>query len=183
MAEDGDDRTALPGLPSALPPDLRKTLEKLPPEERASVQRQVIEYVQHTVTQVAFQGPYPPPDMVAEYERHHPGFLSELLARTRDAQVHIHRMDERELSGQFAYLNRGQFLGFLVALSGIGGAVACAYLGQPAIGVALGLAGLAPVIGHFLQNPFKGVLPSSQPKAPEKVPQKPLPKAPKPSKK
>ena len=100
MADDGDDHTALPGLPSALPPDLKKTLERLPPEERASVQRQVIEYVQHTVTQVAFQGPYPPPDMVAEYERHHPGFLSELLTRTRDAQVHIHKMDERELSGE-----------------------------------------------------------------------------------
>lgn len=140
----------------SLPPDLQKKLQKLPPEVRVAAEQELKDFVQQSVM-VAYQGPLPPPFMIEGYERHHPGFLNELLERSRDAQRHVHEMDELEIRGQFSYLDRGQKFGFVVALAAIVGAVVCAALGQWQIGVALGLTGLAPVIGHFLQNPFSAV--------------------------
>jgi len=90
--------------------------------------------------------------MIDDYDRHSPGFLPELMRRSEQAQAHEERMDELAVRGQLAYLARGQWFGFAVAMTAVFGAIVCAALDQPAIGVALGLTGLAPVVGHFLKN-------------------------------
>lgn len=99
-------------------------------------------------------------------------FFSELLRRAKEAQDHVQEMDRAELDGQFGYLNRGQFFGFVIALTAIVGAVICAALNQWQIGVALGLTGLAPVIGHFLRNPFAALQKLPDGKAIEKASRK-----------
>ncbi len=84
-----------------------------------------------------WQGQFPPPDAVERYEATMPGAFDRLMRmaeRQQDAAI--------EAGGEArAYLRadtkRGHYLGFLVTVFAILGAIVCAYLGQPWVAAAL----------------------------------------------
>ena len=92
---------AVPNLP---PPEL---LDRLPDEVRTAV------------IQSAYSGPLPPPPMYSEYEAVLPGSADRILAMAEKEQAIRHEWEGRaqRLSA------RGQWLGFIIALACVGGAV------------------------------------------------------------
>ncbi len=109
---------------------------------------------------------FPPPQDLEIYERHHPGFLKELMARSAEAQRHDQDLTRLRLEGPLKFAMRGQLLGACVVLASIIGIVVCAYLDQPVIAGALGFVSLFPVISLFIRNPLAGNGPK-KPTAPD----------------
>ncbi len=126
----------------------------------AQKQQAILNEMRVVVTQnVAFSGPLPPPWMAEEYEKLHPGFLTDLMDRAREAQTHEQEMDKRHLDAeieigrsQVSAFFRGQWFGFIFLIAMVTGAVVCAFLHEPVPSAAF-VAGAA-VAGRFMKNPF-----------------------------
>jgi len=80
-------------------------LKKLQPEQRESVLR----IVQQTLT--SFEGPLPPPQMLAEYDRLIPQGADRLMRLLESQTSHRHVQETRIVSTQTSLPLRGQFIG------------------------------------------------------------------------
>lgn len=93
---------------------LDAALKNVPAEEREPIRR-VFQSIERS-----FQAPYPPPEMIPEYERCYPNFLKTLVDRSYEAQQHTQDMERLSIEGPLKYAQRGQVLGALIVLGGIG---------------------------------------------------------------
>jgi uncharacterized membrane protein len=96
--------------------------------------------LEHTVTytvESAFSGPLPSPDMMEHYDRIVPGFSAALLAEYQAQGSHRRGLEAAVIGGDLKAQSRGQFLGALMFVSVIVGAVVCAIAGQPVAAVAI----------------------------------------------
>ena len=107
-----------------------------------------VELAGHVVERSQWSGPVPPPESLAAYEKVVSGAAERILALAeREAAARIeqtkadHEADcaarMKDLADYHARTTRGQFIGALVALSFMVGAVVCALCDQTAIGVTL----------------------------------------------
>lgn len=147
MAEDGDDRTLLP-TEVKLPHDLDAALRSLPPKEREKISLIVYRELG------SFRGPYPPPWMLDDYERHRPGFLKELMDRALAAQTNRDTLDQVIVHAQVKYMSRGQLMAFLLSIGCFSLAVVAMWLNYPWIAGLFGMSALTPVVAQFMKNPF-----------------------------
>lgn len=156
MAEPGGSGSSSedPGIVVPIPRELERTIEALPKAE----QDQVREQVRETIRIAAFQGPFPPPEFVAEYERFCPGFLKMLMDRALEAQRTEQDIDRINASGPYTYAARGQWMGYSITVLCIIGSVACAYLDQGWAAAGLSLGAVSPIVGHFLKNPLSTIV-------------------------
>lgn len=107
------------------------------------------------------QGPLPPPETLADYERVAPGFaeriftLAEQEAEHRrdllrqDAE-HRRALETRQLDIGGRELLRGQLFGLLIGLAAIGGGVYTSVVGQPWAGGFIGTAGVVGLVSVFV---------------------------------
>jgi uncharacterized membrane protein len=72
-----------------------------------------------------WQGPYPPPDAVERYERVLPGTFDRMLAMAERLQASQIEQSSRALEYNRQSNRRGQWLGFVVTVLAVCGAVAC----------------------------------------------------------
>ncbi|WP_336800351.1 hypothetical protein [Kaistia sp. MMO-174] len=142
-----------------LPDEIVATIDTLPKETRGPIRELVVK-----VAQSHFRGPFPPPDMLDDYERHQPGFLAALMQRAGEAQTHAQDMERLSIEGPLIYAKRGQIFGFLIVVVGAIGATVCATYGATGIGITLGLGAAAPIIGHFVKNPLSNTPAPPDPK-------------------
>jgi uncharacterized membrane protein len=140
----------------SLPKEIDSIVSRMPPRDSG----QVREYIQRTIRH-SFQGPFPPPHMLEDYERFHPGFLGELMARAKAAQDHQECMDRDVLLVQRRYMTRGQLIAAGIAILTLATAFFCITEKAYATAALFGIASLTPILGHFLKNPFHS--PPSQP--------------------
>lgn len=84
-----------------------------------------------------YHGPLPPPQMIEEYERVHPGMAERLISRFEQQAEHRQSLERQVVTAQIASeqaaqkdAGRGQVFGFAVAVLGLVAAVAIALLGQ-----------------------------------------------------
>jgi len=95
---------------------------------------------------IGFQGPIPPPGMLAEYERIAPGLAMRIVDRADAEQEFRHRttlsaqqLEATELRYLAASRLLGQLFGFLIGITAVGGGIWLLSMGTS-------LAGLGPVI-------------------------------------
>ena len=84
-----------------------------------------------------WQGQFPPPDAIERYEAVHPGTFGRLVTMAERQQQAVIESASEARRFQRADNQRGQYLGFLVTVLAIVGAVLCAFFGQPWIAAAL----------------------------------------------
>lgn len=89
-----------------------------------------------------WQSPYPPPEAIERYERVLPGAFDRILKLVETAQDASIRQGAEANSYRFRETRRGHYLGAVVALGAIAGAVVLALNGAPVIAGAL----LAPPV-------------------------------------
>jgi len=67
----------------------------------------------------SYSGPIPPPDQLQKYPD---DVRRVILKMAQDEQAHAHAMDEKSLSGAITKDRRGQMIGGLIAIAGLGAA-------------------------------------------------------------
>lgn len=90
---------------------------------------------QQVVQQVQlWQGPYPPPEALREYERIQPGAFNRMLTMAEQAQTAQINSIQRAQEHQRRDSKRGQLLGAGISVIAMGLAVYCAMNGQSVVG-------------------------------------------------
>lgn len=104
-------------------------------------------------------GPLPPPEDLQLYEKLLPGIADRLMALVEAEQRERFKLEEERLradSGNSRMLYRlsmaGQIVAFASVLALASGAVVCARMGSPAVGVALAGTTIAGVVTAFLRR-------------------------------
>ena len=104
----------------------------------------------HIVT--AWQGALPPPDALAAYEAIVKGAAERILKMAEDESRDRRKVLDESMRSEGQRIARGQYIGALVALAFLAGAVFCAWKGQTAIGVAIVGATIVGIV-NALANP------------------------------
>lgn len=166
MVDDPPTKSALPAQ-TQLPNELIEVLEKLPRDKRDQITLIVSQAIG------SFSGPFPPPWMLDDYERHHPGFLSELIERARQAQSKRESQDDMIIQAQVIYMRRGQIMMFILALAAFGVSVFAIYKDMQVAASVFGVTSLASLAAAFLRNPYSAKpvikLPESEGNKPKKT--------------
>lgn len=115
----------------------------------------VISLVQHQTSM--FQGPLPPPSMLADYEDILPGAAERILALTEKEQNGRLSSRDRALNGEISKDTRGQWMGFVITFTVLIIASVFAWRGNTVFAgtlIAIDLIGLATVfvIGRQPKN-------------------------------
>lgn len=122
---------------TAIPPEVFK----LPPQ----VQQQVISIIQAQ----HWSGPIPSPDALEKYEKVIPGSANRLLQLAEKEQAHRHSMDRESLSTKARDVRRGQYLGAGIGVLAVGGAIGIASV-APVVAVALVGVPVASIINAII---------------------------------
>ncbi|MHB2093339.1 DUF2335 domain-containing protein [Pantoea dispersa] len=72
--------------------------------------------IMEMVVQHAFQGPVPPPGMLAQYNEIVPGLANRLVELTEKEQAHRHRWMDGNLKLKSGTVSRGQWMAFTLSL-------------------------------------------------------------------
>lgn len=108
---------------------------------------------QQTVTQFqVWQGQFPPPAAVREYEDICPGAFDRLIKMAENQQRLAAQAGQDARDKQGHDIRRGQVLGGAVTLASIGGALFCASINQPWVAVALVAVPVMSVAKAFLDR-------------------------------
>lgn len=127
----------------------------------------------------SYQGPLPPPDLLAGYERACPGSADRIVKMAEEEAQHrrsiesaIVRAQENESKGEFAEARRGQICALLVVLVTVGAAVYLAAIGQATAASIMGVGGVSTIVVAFLadksRNKENGIGQSKQPSPPKR---------------
>jgi uncharacterized membrane protein len=72
--------------------------------------------IMELVVQHAFQGPIPPPAMLAQYNEVVPGLANRLVVLTEKEQAHRHKWMDGNLALKSGTVKRGQWMAFILAI-------------------------------------------------------------------
>lgn len=122
--------------------------------EDSEIRRALIQQIQT----VAYQGPIPPPKMLADYDHMVPGLADRIVRKWEEQQEHRQKLERTVVERDEGRMDRSQKYALIVALSGLGMAAALALAGaSPWIAgviavVAVGGPASAVLIGQSLAN-------------------------------
>lgn len=122
-------------------------VERIP--EQKTVRQQIISQT--------IEGPLPPPHMLAEYERVHPGLSGVIVDSFKNETTHRHAMEVQAMSIEdrvaTAFINerrRGQHYGLFIAMLIVGGSIVLGLNGQGWAATVMGGVGFASIVGAFV---------------------------------
>ncbi len=150
-----ENEVTAPPEPEELLDALQGILEQIGIGEDDPRARVVISEVR---TLVGYRGPIPPPQMLAEYERVHPGLAKRIVDAWDDQARHRKQLEAQMTGGAEARMNRSQVFALAVALAGllVAGAVGIwgSWVAASVIAiVAVGGPSAATVIARYLPAP------------------------------
>lgn len=143
-----------PGLPQE---DQNPDLEK---EDFIALLHQSIQH---------FSGPLPSPKILKEYNEILPNAAERIFKMAEKAQEHYETTEQKLVDFEIKKTSKGQIFAFSIAITGMVGAVICAYLGQATIGSIIGGATLISVVPHFFPGKRKKKENGEQEEALEKI--------------
>ncbi len=130
-----------------------KTFESIPIKERSKVTRLVRSIF---VSQTSFRsGPLPPPEELARYNEII-GFGAERIFKmAEDQSVHRRQIEAKVVDAQIRQSDRGQHLGFVVAVVFLGGALWVTFAGHDAVGGILGGTTIVGIVTAFVTGKWQ----------------------------
>ena len=142
-------------IPQTSSPD--KTYEAGPPR-RPGVDPSANVLVAQQIRQ-QFSGPLPHPATLREYDEIVPGAAKEIIQSFTAEGNHRRARELREVAmcedwarADIGLQKRGQILGFIIAVIGVGGGLYVAATGSPAAGAAVSSVSLAAIVLAFLRQ-------------------------------
>ena len=109
----------------------------------AKSQEQATAQVSAIVQEQRFQGPLPPPEILARYNAVVPNGAERIMAMAEREQRHSHQMDLLSICS----VNVGQFLGFLIVAGAIVSGAFLVFHDKPISGFGIFFSGLGVLLG------------------------------------
>jgi len=106
-----------------------------------------------TATQQTFyhhQGPLPPAESLAQYEKVAPGSAERIIAMAEQQAVHRQVMEKKVIDSDIANSRRGLIYGLIIGLTAVVGGCACVMTGHDVSGSIIGGTGLTGLVGVFV---------------------------------
>jgi len=95
-------------------------------------------------------GPLPPPETLKEYNEILPDAAERIFSMAEKEQEHKHTTEIKIVDHEIKKTSKGQNFALFTALTGIVGAVICAFLSQVVIGTVIGGSSLVSLVSSFL---------------------------------
>lgn len=137
MTEEGDNSPT----PEELLPEI---ISELPPEQAAVVRR--------VFAMEMYAGPIPHPAILRQLEEVAPGAAQEILDDAHDQSQHRRAMERIQIESAISDGRRGQWFGFIIAMTVVLGSITLVALGHSIIGLAGLLTALAGLVGLFIYS-------------------------------
>ena len=126
--------------------------------------KKIEKFISVQISSKKISSPYPPPELLADYEKNKPGFTDKVIEYIDKNMEHRFNVDKHKmeienksisldkiyLESNISKTRRSQWFAFIIAITGIGGAIVCALLKLEVLGAALVGFPLASIISHFL---------------------------------
>lgn len=107
-------------------------------------------------------GPLPHPDTLKKYNDILPDAADRIFKMAEKSQVHRENIDQQQMDiikarveNEINKINKGQNYALIIALTGIAGAITCAFLNQVAIGSILGGSTVITLVSLFLSERWR----------------------------
>jgi uncharacterized membrane protein len=111
----------------------------------------------HTeIKSMSWQGPLPPPQILAEYEDILPGSAARVFHEFQLESAHRREFERTGLRGSIRIELMGRISAFIFAIGALGVAAYCAHLGFPAAAIGIGGITISAVVGAFVLGRQKG---------------------------
>ena len=142
--------------------EIQQFVQNLPEEKRSDAVKAISSIVEH---ESFFMGPLPPPEVLEGYNKVVPDGAQTMFAMFEKEQqarlvneTKYTNMDEKELSGELTYKNRGQVFGFVLAMVCIGASLTLAILGHDTVAGVFGTTTIGALVTVFVigRKPGKG---------------------------
>jgi uncharacterized membrane protein len=108
------------------------------------------------------EGPLPSPDTLKKYNDIIPDAADRIFKMAEKSQVHRENIDHQQMDivkarveSEIKKINKGQDYALIIALTGITGAIICAFLNQVAIGSVLGGSTVVTLVSLFLSEKLR----------------------------
>ena len=121
-----------------------KSSEKKPAVQQASISSST------TSVAVSWQGPIPPPRELREYDLIVPGAASRILGMAEQQSTHRMALEKHVVTGDSRRSYLGLILGFIIALTFLGGGIFLIYSGHTFSGLLLGGLDLVSLVSVFV---------------------------------
>lgn len=109
---------------------------------------------QTQIQHVSFQGPLPPPDALAGYERIQPGLADRIVRMAEEEQRQRHQLESEITKRSFDEARRGQNLGFAIGTVAIVAGALTAAAGASIPGSIIGGGGVIGLVAVFVLGRF-----------------------------
>lgn len=106
--------------------------------------------VEVSVQSVQFQGPLPPPQVLAQYDAALPGCAERIVSMAEAQAAHRRTLESKVIEGKAVTERRGQVFAFMLALVAILGGVWLIDQGKDASGMTAIIGALASLAGAFV---------------------------------
>lgn len=149
------------GQATEIVPEVEKALrdKSLPPEFKTlspDVQRRVLMQATSVAIKVShesWEGSFPPPQAIQQFEEILPGSGDRIFAMTEKDLAHRHTVEGSMVS----YMLRGQILGFILAAIALIGSIILIAIGQVIPGGLIGSAVLIPLVALFVTGQLHSI--------------------------
>ena len=119
-----------------------------PPANRSSGATELVS--EQVSIRQSFQGPLPPPGLLAKYNEAFPGCAERIVAMTEQQLTHRHALESRVVDGKLATERTGQNLAFVLVLCALVVGAGLIAFDKDAGGLAAIIGALASVVAIFV---------------------------------
>jgi uncharacterized membrane protein len=102
------------------------------------------------IRRVTFQGPLPPPEILAQYNQITPGFADRIISLTEAEQKHRHQVEATVVGQTFEEQKRGQVFGLIIGIVAIVAGTIAAIAGSTVAGSIIGGGGVIGLVSVFV---------------------------------
>lgn len=97
-----------------------------------------------------FSGPLPHPDILKKFDEVVPGAAERIIKMAEEQSTHCKDLERKVIDSDVARSRWGQFLGFVIAITGLVAATFISIYGSAFAGGLLGIGTLASLVGVFM---------------------------------
>lgn len=120
--------------------------DHISPETHQQIEQQII----GAIVEEQYSGPIPHPNILRQIDEIVPGASREIINNAHGQSAHRQDMERKYLGANIANSRRGQWFGFIIAMTVVLGSMGLIALGYSVWGFSLALFGLSALVGVFV---------------------------------
>jgi uncharacterized membrane protein len=119
-------------------------------EQKVNSESRNLEHHSFTSVKTIFQGPVPPPELIAAYDAIVPGVARQIFDMAKSQADHRQSLEKKVIDSDIINSKRGSYFAFMLGIIGFAIAAFALYLGHPTAAVAICGAPLVSLVGVFV---------------------------------